>query len=124
MATPLVLVVEPDHDGMFILSTFIDHAGYHVARASTADAGLVAALRLRPALIVGEHPVRLADGRALCEALRADAATRDIPFLAVTSRASPCELEDARCGHYRVIVKPPDFAVLLRAIEEAVLTPA
>jgi CheY-like chemotaxis protein len=116
---PLVLVVDPDEDSRTILATYIRHGGYEVAEAATAVAGLEAARRLLPRLIVGEHPILLEDGGALCEMLKRDPATAGIPFLAITSRVTPVERTSAEHGHYRVMAKPPLLAAVGEAISAA-----
>jgi CheY-like chemotaxis protein len=117
---PLILVVDPDPDSGIILSALLRHAGYEVECVDSGVAGLDVARRLRPAAIIGEHPVRMTDGSALCDALRLDPMTRRIPFLALTSRVTAGELSDACRGHYRVFSKPPDFGAVIQAIGDAV----
>jgi CheY-like chemotaxis protein len=114
----LVLVVDPDDDCRIILVACIRHGGYEVAEAASAAAGLEAARRLLPRLIVGEHPILMADGEALCGVLKRDSATADIPFLAFTSRVTEQERRSAERGHYRVIAKPAPLASVLTAISE------
>ena len=64
---------------------------------------------------MGEHPQLLPDGRVLCLALAQDPLTSHIPFLAVTSRAFPREVEDARHGHpFGVRIKPTDTLELVQ----------
>jgi CheY-like chemotaxis protein len=115
---PLVLVVDPDDDSRIILATCIRHGGYEVAEAASAAAGLEAARRLLPRMIVGEHPIPMADGAALCDVLKRDPTTAVIPFLAVTSRITEQERRSAESGHYRVIAKPLRLPSVLEAISE------
>jgi CheY-like chemotaxis protein len=89
-----------------------------VEQADGAIAGLQAARQLRPSLIVGEHPMRLADGQALCEAIRSDPATTGIPFVAVTSRAMHEEVADAASTHDRVFTKPLDYPAVMQAVKD------
>ena len=118
MATPLVLIVDPDIDARRILSAFLEHAGFQVEQAAEATAGLKAARQLRPAVIVGEHPLPLSSGEPLCVAIHADPATRDIPFVAVTSHAMRTEVDDAATTHEMVFTKPLDYAAVVRAIRD------
>lgn len=118
--TPLVLVVDPDPDGRRILAAFLAHAGYDVAQADSAAAGLDAARRLQPAAIVGEHPLWLEERAPLCEVLAADPATAALPFVAVTARAMREELVDAGRYHRQVFTKPVDLAAVVRAINDIV----
>jgi CheY-like chemotaxis protein len=116
--TQLVLVVDPDVDARRILSAFLEHAGYQVEQAAEATAGLEAARQLRPAVIVGEHPLPLASGEPLCVAIQSDPVTRDIPFVAVTSHAMRTEVEGAAATHEMVFTKPLDYAAVVRAVRD------
>lgn len=115
---PFILVVEPDPDCRHILSALIAHAGYRVERASSGEAGLDSAVRLGPTVIVGEHPLWLDDATTLCAALRANPITARIPFVAVTSRALPEELEHARRTHGHVFPKPPEFRKVVGVVSD------
>lgn len=116
MNTQLVLVVDPDVDARRILTAFLEHAGYQVEEVAEPTAGLEAARQLRPAVIVGEHPLRLATGEPLCAAIQSDPATRHIPFVAVTSHAMPAEVADASVTHELVFTKPLDYQSIIRTI--------
>jgi CheY-like chemotaxis protein len=119
VTSPIVLVVDPDVDARNILATFLRHSGYEVAEAGTAAEGLDAARRLAPRMIVGEHPLMLEDGTLLCEVLKGDPVTADIPFLAITSRVTRREWKSAERSHYRVMAKPLQLASVLEAIGAA-----
>jgi CheY-like chemotaxis protein len=118
MTMPLILVVDPDADSRTILRSFLQHAGWEVAQAECGAGAVAAARRLGPAVVIGEHPVPMEDGVALCDALRGDPATAHIPFVAVTSRVTAAEMADACRGHCRVIAKPADFAAVVCAVAE------
>ena len=118
MNTQLVLVVDPDIDARRILAAFLEHEGYLVEQAAEATAGLEAARQLRPAVIVGEHPLRLASGEPLCVAIHSDPATSHIPFVAVTSRAMRTEVDDASATHQMVFTKPLDYPAVMQAIRD------
>ncbi|HSK20554.1 MAG TPA: response regulator [Longimicrobiales bacterium] len=118
MNTQLVLVVDPDLDARRILSAFLEHAGYQVEQAAEAAAGLKAARQLRPAVIVGEHPLPLESGEPLCVAIHSDPAIRHIPFVAVTAHAMRTEVEDATATHDMVFTKPLDYAAVVQAIRD------
>ncbi len=99
-----------------ILSLFLGAAGHDVVTAADADAALAAALRDGPAVIVGEHPLQLADGTTLHAALQADPRTAAIPFVVVTARALAEELGAAEPNHAAVFVKPPVFSDLVATV--------
>lgn len=120
MHAPLVLIVDPDPDTRAILAAFLTHAGFEVDVESAGASVPSRAAARRPAAIVGEHPIRLDDGRLLCTVLREDPATRDIPFVALTANALPSQVSDAMITHDVVFVKPPDFMRLVAAVTDLV----
>ncbi|HUG41086.1 MAG TPA: response regulator [Longimicrobiales bacterium] len=118
---PLILIVDPNVDQRRILASLLEDRGYAAEGAATAEAALASIARRRPALIIGEHPVPLPDGRALCTALAEDSATRDLPFLALTSRAMAAELQAARAAHPAgVLVKPVPLSRIVARVSELI----
>ena len=113
----MILVVDPDRDMRTILSLFLGDAGHEVVTAADADSALELARRSSPSVIVGEHPLRLAHGPTLCDALRHDPATAEIPFVVVTARALPVEVSTAERLHEALFVKPPVFADVVRMVD-------
>jgi CheY-like chemotaxis protein len=94
-----VLVADRNADVRQILVTFLESRGYAVAVARDATSALELVRTLDPDVILGEHPLRLPDGGALCEELRRDRATRSIPFVALTTAGSPDEVRAAHRTH-------------------------
>jgi CheY-like chemotaxis protein len=114
---PLAVVVDPSRDFRTILVEFLTHDGFAAAATADPDEALDWALTRQPAVIVGEHPLSLRDGRLLCEALLDDPATAAIPFLAVTARALPEDLDSAGRTHaHGVLSKPAEPAAILRHV--------
>lgn len=114
--SPSLLVVEPKPDDRAALRELLEADGYAVTASASPEAALAEARRLRPAVIVGEHPLRLPNGPTLCAALRGDPATQDIPFVAVTAHAMPADLVDAHKSHRDVFLKPVSPEPLLERV--------
>lgn len=112
-----VLVVDRNADVRQILVTFLESRGYAVAVAHEATAALELVRTLDPDVILGEHPLRLPDGVALCEELRRDRATRGIPFVALTTAALPEEVRAAHRSHPAGVVLKP---FLLHALTDMI----
>lgn len=103
-APPLVLIVDNDRDTRTLYGRVLRSAGFRVGAACQADEALEYARTLLPAAIVTD--LRLPgsmDGVDLIQALRADAALRDDPILAVTGH-KPVGLTDAQVP--TVLLKP------------------
>ena len=115
---PTVLVVEDHPDIRALVRSRLQRAGYRVAEASDGEAGLAAARRLVPDLILSDVMMPKMDGLAFCRALKADPETDFIPVILLTAKAAP---ED-RLGGLRehadaYLVKPFDPDELLARIE-------
>lgn len=88
--------------------------GWAVAEASDGREALVHALSGEPSIVVTELWVPLIDGLALCQMLRRDAATSEMPIVVVTSETRASYLQHAaRAGADAVLIKPstPDVIV-------------
>jgi CheY-like chemotaxis protein len=118
MTAPLLFLVEPDPLLAEAFEAYLEHYGY---RTRIVGASEVLAASEVPDLIIGEHPLHLPEGRVLCDVLKEDVRTAGIPFLAVTARAMPAEVSDARMSHAAgVLVKPVRLHRLLEAVERLV----
>jgi two-component system, OmpR family, phosphate regulon response regulator PhoB len=111
----LVLLVENDPDNREMYSMALIAAGFSVAEVSSGAAALLKASAMRPAAVVTD--LRLGgdvDGLALCERLKADERTRDIPVILLTGwTAADIEQRAKRAGCAAVHLKPvlPDALV-------------
>jgi CheY-like chemotaxis protein len=106
-ASPRVLVVDADDDTRALYRQSLTLAGCSVVEAADGREALVKALTRRPALVVMELRLPLIDGVSLCQILRQDRTTADVPILVVTAEARVLELERMRrAGADAVLVKP------------------
>jgi CheY-like chemotaxis protein len=113
----LVMIVDPNPDVREILGMLLQHEGFAALSTTEPDEALEWARERGPAVIVGEHPLELSDGRLLCAALREDPRTAAIPFVAVTAHGFPDDVESAVEGHpHGVFVKPVRPLLLLEHI--------
>ena len=115
VASPRVLVVDPDAD----IRAFYEHAfltgGFDVAQAADGRDALTEALVRPPNLVVMELRLPLIDGFALCEILRRDRITTQTPILIVTAETRPAELDRSRrAGADDVLLKPVSVDVLTK----------
>ena len=119
---PRILVVDADDDTRELYRQSFQLSGCHVVEASDGRDALTKALVSPPSLVVTEIRLPFLDGYALCEILRRDRATADIPILVLTA-ARPADMDRARrAGADIVVAKPttPDHIVSLsrRLIDE------
>jgi len=96
MSGPLVLVVEDDVELRLFYKQALAEEGFRIDEAHNGFQALEKALQEVPDLIVTDIAVPGIDGIELCRRLRTNAATREIPVLAVTGYGD---------RHYRLVVE-------------------
>lgn len=113
-----ILIVEDNEPNRDVLSRRLMRRGYDVVAAESGAAGLTSAAALRPDLILMDLGMPDLDGWECARRLKADAATRAIPIIALTAHAMRGDCQralDAGCDDFDT--KPIDFAGLLMKIE-------
>ena len=119
---PRILIVDANDDTRELYRQSFQLSGCHVVEASDGRDALTKALVSPPSLVVTEISLPFLDGYALCEILRRDRATADIPILVLTA-APPDDMDRARRAGADIVVAkptPPDHIVSLsrRLIDE------
>jgi two-component system cell cycle response regulator DivK len=115
MAT--VLVVEDNPANMTLATFLLKSAGYAVLSATDAEAGLALARAEHPDLVLMDIQLPGMDGLQACAILKKDAATREIPVIALTALAMKGDEERIRaagCDGY--IAKPLAYREFLATI--------
>jgi two-component system cell cycle response regulator DivK len=116
-----ILVVEDNDDNRRILHDLLTHAGYEVVEAVTGSAGVLAAHRERPDLILMDVQLPDIDGYETTRLLKADPELSKIPVIAVTSYAlSGDERRAVQAGCSGYVSKPFSPRTLLEKIREYV----
>ena len=85
MTEKKILIVDDDKVLLKILEKTLLSAGYSVAKAENGRDGIIAAREWLPDLIILDIMMPEMDGGETAEALRADALTKDIPIIFLTS---------------------------------------
>ena len=114
---PKVLVVE-DNPANMTLSTFLlESAGHSVLKATDAETGVALARAEHPDLILMDIQLPGMDGLCATALLKGDAATKNIPVVALTALAMKGDEERIRaagCDGY--IAKPLSYKDFLATI--------
>ena len=85
MANELILIVEDNDKNRKLARDVLAHRGYRIAEAETGEDGVRLAQELHPSLVLMDIQLPGINGIEALRQLRGDAATRDIPVLAVTA---------------------------------------
>ena len=119
-----ILLVEDNEMNRDMLSRRLERKGYSVAMALDGEQALTMALSESPALILMDMSLPVMDGWEATRRLKAGAATKLIPIIALTAHAMANDREkalEAGCDDYDT--KPIELPRLLAKIE-ALLVPA
>jgi type IV pilus assembly protein PilB len=113
-----VLIVEDDRTITSVVKYFLELEGYEVVVAENGLIGLKAAKRELPRVIVTDCNMPGMDGVAMVKALRADARTRDISILMLTSgNGADDETRALAAGADDYILKPVEPRRLVARIK-------
>jgi CheY-like chemotaxis protein len=120
---PRVLIVEDNAENRDMLSRRLARRGYAVAVAEDGHAGLAAARRTRPDLVLMDLSLPGLDGWEATRRLKADPETREIPVIALTAHAlaeDRARALDAGCDEFDT--KPVELERLLGKISGCLTT--
>ena len=95
---PTILLVEDNLHNRRIFQGVLSHAGFHVVEAEDGARALDLARSQRPDLILMDLSIPVVDGWECTRRLKADAATRPIPIIALTAHAMRGDEERARAA--------------------------
>lgn len=115
MAT--VLIIEDNAANMTLATFLLQSAGHSVLSATDAESGVTLARGKQPDLVLMDIQLPGMDGLQATALLKADAATRDIPVIALTALAMKGDeqrIRAAGCDGY--IAKPLAYKDFLATI--------
>ena len=102
-----VLVVDDDPDIRELVAFKVEQMGHSVATENDGEAGLAAALANVPDLILLDVMMPKLTGIEVCQKLRDDPLTVDVPIILITAKAQEADVERGfAAGADDYIVKP------------------
>jgi two-component system cell cycle response regulator DivK len=120
MATELILIIEDNEVNRVLVRDVLRFKGYQTLEAQTAEEGIRVARENKPALILMDFHLPKMNGIEAFTTLRADAATRAIPVIAVTASAMPEDRQKIlAAGFDGMQTKPIHVVEFLTAVERA-----
>lgn len=112
-----VLVIDDQALERRILEHYLKEADMEVLEASEGASGLALAQTAQPDVILLDVMMAGQDGLAVCEALKSDPRTRDIPVVFITSLSSKeAFVRGLDCGAADFVNKPVDKETLLARV--------
>jgi len=113
----VILIVEDEPRNLKLLRDLLQVSGYTTIEATDGKQGVGLARAEKPDLILMDIMMPVMDGLEATRTLKANAATRNIPILALTSYAMKGDKESilgAGCDGY--LTKPIDIQGLLKEV--------
>jgi CheY-like chemotaxis protein len=114
---PTILIVEDNEMNRDMLSRRLRRRGYEIVIATDGEAGVAAAARHRPDLVLMDMSLPVIDGWEATRRIKADPTTSTIPIIALTAHAMSGDRERAiaaGCDDYDT--KPIELPSLIEKI--------
>ncbi|MGD0947543.1 MAG: response regulator [Candidatus Binatia bacterium] len=112
-----ILVVEDSPTQAALLRAILEHRGYRVTHAENGEHALALARQCKPALVISDIIMPVMDGFCLCQALKQDAATAEVPVILLTALTDSRGIISAlKAGADYYLTKPYDQDHLLSQI--------
>lgn len=113
-----ILIVEDSKTISAVLKEVLESEGHTVFLAGDGVAGIAAARREKPDLVLLDLLLPKLNGYEVCNTLKRDNDTRHISVLVISTMDSPESVEKARlCGAKNFMKKPYNLDELLREIK-------
>lgn len=114
-----ILAVDDIMDTIHILSAVLEKAGYTVITAMDGLEAIEKAERERPALILLDLMLPKKDGFEVCQALKEDARTKNIPIVMITARTDSLSRKNGLAvGASEYLTKPLNPRDILKKVRE------
>jgi two-component system cell cycle response regulator DivK len=122
-----VLLIEDNEQNRYLASFLLERSGYRVVAEADGPHGIDAARTLGPDIILLDIQLPAMDGYTVAKSLRAIAALRATPIIAVTSYAMAGDREKAIAsgcsGYIEKPIDPDTFIADIEAICASVAAP-
>jgi DNA-binding NtrC family response regulator len=86
MMAPKILIIDDNPDNIRILTETLEPHGYEIFLASKADQGIKLAATVQPDVIILDIVMPGKSGFVVCQILKSDVQTKDIPIVFLTSK--------------------------------------
>ncbi|MBN1823193.1 MAG: response regulator [Endomicrobiales bacterium] len=114
-----ILVADDDPDASYNLTAILEHEGYEVITAYDGRRALELVKDKKPNLIFLDIMMPFYNGYEVCEKIKSDPATADIPVIMLTARDMGEDVEEAlkkQADWY--ITKPYDYKYIVSKVKQ------
>jgi CheY-like chemotaxis protein len=119
-----ILVADDESHILNVVTLKLTNAGYRVVTARDGQEALELAQQDRPDLLITDYHMPALSGLELCQRLKQDPATADIPAILLTARGYSLEQADTdRSGIRMMLSKPFSPRQLLATVNEILQQP-
>lgn len=113
----MILVVEDDPQVARLIALVLQRHGHKSEIVSDGQSALERAKEMKPLIIFADLTIRGMNGEALCSTLKADPATRGIPYVVLSGDRDIVQ-KAQQCGADDYMGKPFEFTDLVRLVEK------
>ena len=119
MSEKTILVADDESHILHVVSLKLRNAGYKVLTARDGQEALEIAQQQHPDLLITDYHMPQLSGLELCQRLKQDASTNNIPAIMLTARGYHLEPSDTeQSGILRMLSKPFSPRHLLSTVNE------
>ena len=119
MSEKTILVADDESHILHVVSLKLRNAGFRVLTARDGQEALEMAQQNHPDLLITDYHMPQLSGLELCQRLKQDASTNDIPAIMLTARGYHLEPSDTeQSGILRMLSKPFSPRHLLSTVNE------
>ena len=112
---PRLLLIDDDPIISEMVTLNLEHAGYQVSQASDGIKGQALAIQLMPDMIILDLMLPRVDGFTVCQRLRRDERTKEIPVMMLTAMGQTQDkVEGFNAGADDYLTKPFELEEMLR----------
>jgi len=112
-----ILIIDDSRLVAHLAKTILTERGHEVLLAQDGMAGLKAAKSERPDIILLDLIMPVMDGYQVCERLKAEDSTKEIPVIMLTSKAEPADkVKGLQMGAFDYVTKPFDEGELIARV--------
>lgn len=113
----MILVVEDDPQVARLIALVLQRSGYQSQIVSDGQSALQEAKAKRPSMIFADLTIKGMGGDALCNALKKQPETKEIPYIVVSGDRDIAD-KARKCGADDYMGKPFEFDDLLRLVKK------